>query len=99
VVHHIVLFRFSEDAAPAQVAAAGGALRAMPGTIPDVRAVSFGPNLGASSGEWPYVLVVVVDDIAAVGRYSAHQAHLDIVSQFITPIRQARIAVDVEVAG
>jgi hypothetical protein len=96
VIHHIVLFRFAEDTAPAQISDAADALRAMRGSIPDVRAVSFGPNLGPSSGEWPHVLIVAVDDMAAVGRYSAHPVHLDIVARFITPIRDARLAVDVD---
>ena len=98
MIHHIVLFRFAEDTASAQIEDAADALRAMRDSIPDVRAVSFGPNLGPSSGEWPYVLIVAVDDMAGVGRYSAHPVHLDIVARFITPIREARIAVDVDVA-
>jgi len=96
VIHHIVLFRFAEGASSTQIAAAGEALRAMRDTIPDVRGVTFGPNLGATSREWSHVLVVEVDDMAAVGRYAVHPVHVDVVQRHIAPIREARLAVDVE---
>ena len=96
MIHHIVLFRFIEGASSMQVTAVGEALRAMRDTIPEVRGVTFGPNLGATSGEWSHVLVVEVDDMAAVGRYAAHPVHLDLVQRHIVPIREARLAVDVE---
>ena len=95
-VRHIVLFRFIEGATPGQVAAAGSALRAMHGEIPGIRGVAFGPNVGPTSGEWSHVLVVELDDMAAVGRYSVHPVHLDVVQRFIAPIREARLAVDLE---
>ena len=91
-----MLFRFIDGASAAQIAAAGDALRAMHGTIPEVRSVTFGPNLANTTGEWSHVLIVEVDDMEAVAAYSAHAVHLDVVLRFIAPIREARLAVDVE---
>ena len=49
------------------------------------------------AAEWPYVLVVDLDDMAAVQRYAEHPAHVDVVQRVVAPIRAARLAVDVEV--
>lgn len=97
MIHHIVLFRFRPDATAGQAAAAGEALLAMRGRIPAVRSVSWGPNLGDSAAEWPWVLVVACDDMAAVAEYSAHPVHRETVERFVAPVREARLAIDVEV--
>jgi hypothetical protein len=96
VIQHVVLFRFRADAGAARVAEAGQALRDMQGRIPEIRAVSFGPNLGPSARDWPHVLVVSCDDMDAVHRYSDHPVHRETVERYIAPIRDARLAVDVE---
>lgn len=99
MIHHVVLFRFRSDATDGQIAAAGEALRAMHGRIPALRSVSWGRNLAESAAEWPWVLVVACDDMAAVAEYAAHPVHRDTVDRFIAPVRDGRLAIDVEVAG
>ena len=99
MIHHIVLFRFRSDATAAQIGAAGDALLAMRGRIPAVRSVSWSPNLAESAAEWPWVLVVACDDMAAVAEYVAHPVHRETVDRFIAPVRDGRLAIDVEVAG
>jgi hypothetical protein len=96
MIHHVVLFRFRSDAEAERVAAAGEALLAMRGRIPEVRGVSWGPNLAPSAGEWPWVLVVECDDMDAVRRYADHPVHRDVVERHVAPIRDARLAIDVE---
>ena len=96
MIHHIVLFRVRADAMPAQVAAAGDALRAMQGRIPEVRHVHWGPNLGPGAAEWTHVLVVACDDMPAVQRYADHPLHRETVERFVAPIREARLAVDLD---
>jgi hypothetical protein len=96
MIHHVVLFRFRSDAEPGQVAAAGEALLAMRGRIPEVRAVGWGPNLAPSADEWPWVLVVECDDMDAVRRYADHPIHREVVERYVAPIRDARLAIDVE---
>ncbi|HEX5635286.1 MAG TPA: Dabb family protein [Gemmatimonadales bacterium] len=97
MIHHIVLFRFRDGVTPAQLDAARDALQGLAGRVPEVRRIAFGPNQAPGSEEWPWVLVVVVDDMAAVQRYLDHPAHQDAVKHAIVPIRAARLAVDVEV--
>jgi hypothetical protein len=97
VIHHVVLFRWISSATPDQVAAAGAALAGMKGKIPEVRGVAFGPNLAESRTEYTHALLVVVDDMAAVKRYVDHPHHVEVVKTYLAPIREARLAIDLEV--
>jgi hypothetical protein len=97
VIHHVVLFRWIPSATAEQVAAAGSALLGMKGKIPEVRSVAFGPNLAESRAEYTHALMVVVDDMAAVKRYVDHPHHVDVAKTYLLPIREARLAIDLEV--
>jgi hypothetical protein len=79
------------------VRAAGAELEALAGKIPDIRRIAFGPNQAPGGTEWPWALVVLLDDMAAVKRYADHPAHVDVVQRVLAPIRAGRLAVDVEV--
>ncbi len=98
VIRHIVLFRFTADATPAQIESAGVALRAMHGAVPELHEVTFGPNLGPTAAEWPYVLIVTTDDMPSVERYLTHPVHVETVGRYVAPIRAGRLAIDVETA-
>jgi len=98
VIHHVVLFRFAGTAAPEQVRAARSALLALEVRIPEIRRIAFGPNLADSRAEYSHALLVVLDDMAAVQRYLDHPEHVDAVKRFVVPIREARLAIDFEVA-
>jgi hypothetical protein len=97
MIHHVVLFRFNDGVGEAQVAELRVELLGLEGAIPEVRRIAFGPNLAPGAVEWPYVLLVVLDDMAAVQRYAEHPAHVEVVQRALAPIRAARLAVDVEV--
>jgi hypothetical protein len=96
MIQHIVLFRFKDSATPGQVVEAEGALLAMKKQIPEIKAIHFGPNLGPSVKEYSHVLIVTCEDMGAVQRYLDHPAHRQAVDQFIIPIRDARLAADLE---
>lgn len=98
MIRHIVLFRFADDASADAIEAARDALGAMRANIGEIRDLSFGPNLGPSAGEWPHVLMVTVDNMAAVEAYLTHPVHVDTIARFVAPIREARMAIDVETA-
>ena len=97
MIHHVVLLRWTAAAKQEQVDAAGAALLGMLGQIPEIRAVSFGPNLAESRAEYTHALLVVVDDMAAVKRYVDHPHHVHVAKTVLLPIREARLAVDFEV--
>jgi hypothetical protein len=94
MIQHIVLFKLV--ASTEQIEKAGRALIAMRSGIAEIRAVHFGPNLGPSANEYSHVLMVTCDDMDAVSRYLAHPVHRQTVDQFIAPIRQSRLAADIE---
>lgn len=96
MILHIVCFRFKPGTPAAAIAAAGEALRGMKGRIPEVRDVRWGPNHAPSSGEYSHVLTVAVDDMAAVSRYLEHPVHVELVQRHIAPIRDARLALDID---
>jgi hypothetical protein len=96
MIRHVVLFRYRPDATADQLARAGRELLALRGRIPEIRAIAYGRNLAPSAAEWPWVLTVELDDMAAVQRYADHPAHVACVRDAIAPIREARLAVDVE---
>jgi hypothetical protein len=96
MIHHIVCFRFKPDTSAERIAAAGAALLCMQGKIPELRGVHWGPNFAPSAAEYSHVLTVRADDMTAVGRYLEHPVHQDTVARYIAPIRDARLAIDVE---
>lgn len=96
MIQHIVLFRLKDSATPGQIVAAGDALLAMKGGIPEIKAIHFGPNLGPSVKEYSHLLMVTCEDMGAVQRYLDHPVHRETVDRWIAPIRDARLAADLE---
>jgi len=96
MIHHLVCFRFKAGTTPEQVERAGQALLGMKGRIPEIREIRWGPNFGPSVNDYTHVLTVLLDDMAAVGRYLAHPVHVQVVAEALAPIREARLAIDVE---
>lgn len=97
MILHLVLLRFRSDADPALIQQAGDALLAMQSAIPEIRDITWGPNLGPSAEEYSHVLTVTMDDMPAVRRYLKHPAHESTVAEHVAAIREARLAVDVEI--
>jgi stress responsive alpha/beta barrel protein len=96
MIQHIVLLRFKPGTAEEKIGAAGDALLAMRGRIPEIREVRWATNLGPSADEYSHVLTVVADDMAAVDRYLVHPLHQQTVAEYLGPIREARLALDIE---
>ena len=96
MIQHIVLFKIRDSATPGQIVEAGEALLAMKAGIPEIKSIHFGPNLGPSVKEYSHVLILTCEDMGALQRYLDHPIHRNTVAQFIGPIREARLAADVE---
>jgi hypothetical protein len=96
MLHHTVLFRWRPGTTPERSAQLARRLEALQGVVPEVRAIHAGPNLDASASEWPFVLLVIVEDQAALQRYLAHPAHVAVAKE-IAEVRVARLAADLEV--
>ena len=96
MIHHFVCLRFKPGTGVERIDHAAQALLGLKGGIPEIREIRWGPNLGPSANEYTHVLTVVLDDMAAVARYLAHPLHVAAVAEALAPIREARLAVDVE---
>lgn len=97
MIQHIVLFKFEGAATPGQIVDARDALVAMKKQIPEIQEIHFGPNLGPSVNEFSHVLIVSCADMGAVKRYLEHPVHRQTIDQYLAPIREARLAADIEV--
>lgn len=97
MIHHLVLLRWKPTTTEATVRRLAGQLEAMRHAIPEIRLVKTGPNQDPDSArEWPFVLEVQVDDLAALQRYIDHPAHQAVVKE-LRQAREARLAIDLEV--
>jgi hypothetical protein len=67
--------------------------------IPEIRSVSFGPDLGLGERNMHFAIVVDFDDEEAFSRYLAHPAHARLVSESLRPILRARQAVQFTVSA
>ena len=97
MIHHLVLLHFKSGVTPQQIADAGRGMTALKGVIPEIREMSWHPNLAPSAGEYPWALFVRCDDMAAVNRYLEHPKHVEAVGKYLAPIRDGRLAIDIEV--
>jgi hypothetical protein len=97
MILHLVLFRFREGTPAAAIDSARDGLLALGQRIPEIRKISWSRNHGPSASDYPFALSVTLDDMAAVERYLKHPAHVETVARLLAPIREARLAVDVEV--
>lgn len=98
MILHLVLFRFRAGVSQAAIDAARDGLLALRQSVPEVRKMAWNRNLGPSAPDYPFILSVTLDDMAAVERYLNHPAHVDAVARWLAPVREARLAVDIEVA-
>lgn len=96
MIRHIVCFRFKAGTTAERIGHAGRALLGMRGRIPEIREIRWGRNFAPSADQYSHVLTVVLDDMAAVASYSTHPVHLEVVAQALAPIREARLAIDIE---
>jgi hypothetical protein len=101
MIRHIVLWKLSaaeEAAKRADTATLVAALSTLPALIPQIKALSVGPDVAHASGRWELALVV---DFASVGDleiYQAHPEHLQVV-QIVKPRVSERAVIDFEVAA
>ncbi|HEU4763377.1 MAG TPA: Dabb family protein [Gemmatimonadales bacterium] len=97
MLHHTVLIRWKPETSPQAQCELAGKLLALKGVIPEIRSIHTGVNKDPSTHkEWPFVLLVVVDDLAALKRYIDHPAHQAVGAE-LAAAREGRLAVDLEV--
>ena len=92
-LHHINLLGWKDGTTQAAVDELRGELQRMAGAIPEVRTLSYGPDLGLMDGNADFVITEEFDDADAFRRYLAHPAHERMVRDFLRPILASRHAI------
>lgn len=87
---HVVLFKWVDDVDADRVAAVTEALRALPATVPTLRAYDVGP---AVNGTFDYAVVADFDDEAGWRTYDEHPDHVRARDDLIGPFVAERAAV------
>jgi Stress responsive A/B Barrel Domain len=93
VLRHVNILTWKDGAEQAALDALVEHLSGYAAAIPEVRGLSFGPDLGLAERNGDFAIVVDLDDEEAFGRYLAHPAHGRMVEEFLKPILQSRQAV------
>ena len=93
MLRHVNLLTWNAEIDEAAIASLSQYLSDYADAIPEIRDLSFGPDLGLAERNMHFAIVVDFDDEEAFSRYLAHPAHARLVSEFLRPILQARQAV------
>lgn len=99
MLRHIVLWKFKKEAEGKSrsdnLREARDRLLSLPPSIPAIRRIEVGIDIGRGQSSYDLALMVEVDDQRALDSYISHPAH-QIVSEHITHLRESRVCVDME---
>ena len=93
---HVVLFKWSDQAAPADRDAAVAALRQWALDATELGRVTVGQDAGIREGNYDVAVVAEFTDRAGYERYAVDERHLAMISAHITPNAASRAAVQHE---
>jgi hypothetical protein len=99
MIRHCVMFRWKPEAPAGTAATLSDALAKLPRLIPEIKAYSFGPDIGVNHGNDEFV---VVADFATVDDYVTYRDHPDhkrAVAEHVVPNIAERHAVQFEVTN
>lgn len=75
MLRHIVMVTFKAEATPAEREAVQKAVAGFAGTIPEVRSMVCGANVGSGPNHHDFAMVADFDDVAAFRRYTSSDSH------------------------
>jgi len=96
-LRHVNLLTWKEGTTHNDIEALGRQLLKMRDQIPEVRALSYGPDLGLMDGNVDFAIVEDFDDADSFQRYVAHPAHDRMIKEYLRPILASRHAIQLEV--
>ncbi|MFC5753220.1 Dabb family protein [Actinomadura rugatobispora] len=97
MVRHIVVLQWSDSATPAQKEEAAAAFRALPGSVPQIRALRSGPDLGLVPGNHDFAAVLDFDTVEDWRAYQESPPHKELIARHIKPILAGRTAIQFQV--
>jgi hypothetical protein len=100
VIKHIVAWKFKDEALGATKAEnllrARAAIESLRESVPSVRHLEVGFDIGAARDPWDIVIYSEFDDRAGLDAYQVHPEHVK-VAELIGEMRELRAAIDYEV--
>lgn len=90
------MFRWAAGTTGDQVAELQRSLGELPAVIPELRDYRTGSDAGLAPGNWDFVVVADVDDVAAWHTYIDHPAHQRVLVELLRPILGERAAIQFE---
>jgi hypothetical protein len=85
MLHHVVTFHLRSDAPAGQVDRICEAIDALAASLPEVRSVASGADLGLREGNASFAVVLTFDDVDAYRVYVDHPEHVRIIKELIAP--------------
>jgi stress responsive alpha/beta barrel protein len=90
MLHHVVTFDLKPDAPADQVEQIAAALDALAASLPEVRSLAVGSDLGLREGNASFAVVATFDDVDGFRAYADHPEHLRVVKELIGPHIEGR---------
>lgn len=97
-IRHVAMFRWVEDVTEEQVAEVSAALSVLPDVVPQLRAYTFGADVGISEGAYDFGVVADVADEDGFAGYRDHPEHQKALG-IIRPLLADRAAIQFRVSG
>lgn len=95
MLKHVVFFKFRKDADPTAITEVQKGLKALPGTISEIREFQLGLDIIHSERSYDMALISSFDDLDSMKRYQVHPAHMAQVEK-LKKICDGILAVDFE---
>jgi hypothetical protein len=84
-VLHIMMWNYRDDLPDAERLRLEAELETLPGKVPPLRSVRWGPVTGGRNQSFSHCFVMLFDDMQGVAEYATHPDHL----HFSNPFREA----------
>ena len=99
MIEHIVLLKLKPDVTDEQVRAAFQAAEELPNEIPGLAKFSYGRDRSNPSHGFNVAAVVQLADEEALAAYLGHPSRLAYIEEYVDPLTEARIELDVPSDG
>ncbi|MHC2999757.1 Dabb family protein [Microbacterium sp. HJ5] len=96
MIRHVAVFRFVPDFTAHERDRWMALVRALPGSIPELRRISIGADVVHGPSSHEIALVADFDDLAGLDAYTRHPAHAEILA-ISGPVKTSLATVDFEI--
>jgi len=98
VIRHVVLFRFKDSFTPGIERRWRSGLDGLVGSVPGLRSLSVGRDLGGEERSWDCAIVADFDSLSDVAGYATHPLHTPLIALSAPHSRQIA-SVDFDLAA